>query len=91
MDHVRFYPCHPYNYRAPTDALIVKNFLCREVVDGGRISLSTDREEVSLTLESTTRDDNGYWNCTAQVYDGVNIIGQSVERPIRLVVVGEFT
>ena len=60
-------------------------------MDGGRISLSTDREEVSLTLESTTRDDTGYWNCTAQVYDEDNVVGQPVERPIRLVVVGEFT
>ena len=64
---------------------------CRQVVDGGRISLSTGREEVSLTLESTTVNDTGYWNCTAQVYDGDNVVGQSVEGHIRLVVVGEFT
>ena len=61
------------------------------MVDGGRISLTTDKEEVSLILENTTRDDTGYWNCTAQVYDGGNVVGQPVERPIRLVVVGEFT
>ena len=61
------------------------------MVDGGRTSLTTDREEVSLTLESTTGSDTGYWNCTAQVYDGANVVSRSVERPIRLVVVGEFT
>ena len=61
------------------------------MVDEGRISLSTDKEEVSLTLKSTAGNDTGYWNCTAQVYDEDNVVGQPVERPIRLVVVGEFT
>jgi hypothetical protein len=59
----------------------------REVVEEGRISLSTGRELVSLTLSSTRQNDTGYWNCSAQVYDGANVVGQPVGRDIRLVVV----
>ncbi|CAI8043848.1 Hemicentin-2 [Geodia barretti] len=59
----------------------------RVATAGGRTSLSTGREVVSLTLSSTRQYDTGYWNCSAQVYDGANVVGQSVGRDIRLVVV----
>ena len=28
-DHVRFHPCHPYNYRESTDSLIEENVVLR--------------------------------------------------------------
>ena len=64
---------------------------CRVATAGGRISLSSSGEVVSLTLSSTRQNDTGYWNCSAQVYDGANVVGQPVGRDIRLVVVGEST
>ena len=59
------------------------------MVEEGRIALNTGREVVSLTLSSTAQIDTGYWNCSAQVYDGANVVGQPVGRDIQLVVVGK--
>ena len=64
----------------------------REVVEGGRISLSCSKKKVSLTLEITTMEDSGDWNCSAQVYETDSLkFGQPVERNIHLVVVGKST
>ena len=53
--------------------------------------MSRGREEVSLTLDSSTRGDNGTWTCSAQVYDSEgHAVSQPVERTVELVVVGEF-
>ena len=61
------------------------------VSEGGRISLSRGREEVSLTLDSSTRGDNGTWTCSAQVYDSEGqTVSQPVVRTVELVVVGEL-
>ena len=60
------------------------------VSEGGRVSLSSGREEVSLTLATSTREDDGNWSCSAQVYESVTLtVGQPVQRTIQLVVVGE--
>ena len=64
---------------------------CRVATAGGRISLSSSGEVVNLTLSSTRQNDTGYWNCSAQVNDGANVVGQPVGRHVRLVVVGEST
>ena len=56
------------------------------------MSLSSGREEVSLTLATSTREDDGNWSCSAQVYDTSTLketVGQPVQRTIQLVVVGE--
>ena len=53
--------------------------------------MSSGREEVSLTLDSSTREDDGTWTCSAQVYDSEGqTIGQPEERTVELVVVGEL-
>ena len=53
--------------------------------------MSSGREEVSLTLDSSIRGDNGTWTCSAQVYDNEGqTVSQPVERTVQLVVVGEF-
>ena len=65
-------------------------FYCREAVAGGRIFLnSTGRDVVSLSLNGARENDAGYWNCSAQVYDGDVVVGGPVEWDIQLVVVGE--
>ena len=63
---------------------------CSVVSEGGRVSLSSGREEVSLTLATSTREDDGNWSCSAQVYESDTLtVGQPVQRTIQLVVVGE--
>ena len=68
--------------------------LSSEVTSGGRYTLSSGREVVSLTLDSSDRADAGNWTCTAQVYDergtGSLTVGGPVEISVQLVVVGEF-
>ena len=59
---------------------------------GGRYTLSSGRDVVSLTIDTTDRTDAGNWNCTAQVYEnGTDSlrVGEAVMRSIHLVVVGE--
>ena len=59
---------------------------------GGRYTLSSGRDVVSLTIDTTDRTDAGDWNCTAQVYEsGTDSlrVGEAVMRSIHLVVVGE--
>ena len=64
---------------------------CSVVSEGGRISVSSGREEVSLTLDSSTREDNGTWTCSAQVYDNENqTLSQPEERTVQLVVVNKL-
>ena len=64
---------------------------CSVVSEGGRISVNSGREKVSLTLDSSTRGDNGTWTCSAQVYDSEDqTVGQPVERTVQLVVVCEL-
>ena len=63
------------------------------MVPGGRYTLSSGREVVSLTLDSSDRTDAGNWTCTAQVYEsgtGSLPVGGPVEISVQLVVVGEF-
>ena len=48
------------------------------VSEGDGISVSSGREEVSVTLDSSTKEDNGTWTCSAQVYDSE---GQTVGQP----------
>ena len=65
-----------------------------EVSSGGRYTLSSGRPEVSLTLDSSVRGDSGDWTCSAQVFEsnataGPMMVGESVNRTIELVVVGE--
>ena len=63
---------------------------CRVVApEGERVSLISGRDIVSLSLNSARENDTGYWNCSAQVYDGDVIVGGPVEWDIQLVVVGE--
>ena len=66
--------------------------LCRsEVTSGGRFTVSSGRDVVSLTLDSSERGDAGNWRCTAQVYEtGSLTVGGPVERSVQLVVVGRF-
>ena len=53
--------------------------------------MSSGREEASLTLDSSTREDDGTWTCSAQVYDSEGqTVGHTVERTVRLVVVCEL-
>ena len=53
--------------------------------------MSSGREEVSLTLDSSTREDNGTWTCSAQVYDSEGqTVSQPLERTVQLVVVCEL-
>ena len=53
--------------------------------------MSSGREEVSLTLDSSIRGDNGTWTCSAQVYDSEDqTVSQPVERTVQLVVVCEL-
>ena len=62
-------------------------------MEGGRYTLSSGRDVVSLTIDTTDTTDTGYWNCTAQVYEnGTDSlrVGEAVMRSIRLVVVGEY-
>ena len=56
---------------------------------GERVSLSSGRNTVSLSLNSVRENDTGYWNCSAQVYDDDVVVGGPVEWNIQLVVVGE--
>lgn len=59
---------------------------------GGKYTLSSGRDVVSLTIDTTARTDTGYWNCTAQVYENGTdslTVGEPVMRSIQLVVVGE--
>ena len=53
--------------------------------------MSSGRDEVSLTLDSSTREDDGTWTCSAQVYDSEGqTVGHTLERTVRLVVVCEL-
>jgi hypothetical protein len=59
-----------------------------EVTEGGRVTLSSGVEEVSLSLASSARGDSGTWTCRAQVYEREDVtVGQPVERTVDLVVV----
>ena len=63
------------------------------MISGGRYTLSSGRDVVSLTLDSSDRTDAGNWTCTAQVYEsgtGSLPVGGPVEISVQLVVVGEF-
>ena len=63
------------------------------VTDGGRYTLSTGRDVVSLTVSNVGRNDTGDWNCTVQVFENVTtglVVGEPVERLVTLVVVGKF-
>ena len=54
--------------------------------------MSSGRAVVSLSLDSTDREDAGNWTCTAQVYENITTglpVGAPVERTIQLLVVGE--
>ena len=54
--------------------------------------MSSGRAVVSLSLNSTDREDAGNWTCTAQVYENITTgltVGTPVERTIQLLVVGE--
>ena len=54
--------------------------------------MSNGRAVVSLSLDSTDREDAGNWTCTAQVYEDITTgltVGAPVERTIQLLVVGE--
>ena len=54
--------------------------------------MSSGRAVVSLSLNSTDREDAGNWTCTAQVYEDITTgltVGAPVERTIQLLVVGE--
>ena len=60
------------------------------VAEGGRVSLSSGREQVALSLASTTRYDEGYWNCSAQVFESEGLtVGEAAEGTVQLVVVGK--
>ena len=55
--------------------------------------MSSGREVVSITVDSTNRADAGNWICTAQVYEngtGSLTVGGPVEVSVQLVVVGKF-
>ena len=58
---------------------------------GGRVTLSSGRDVVSLTLSSSDRGDAGSWTCTAQVYEENSSlpVGEPVLRSVQLVVVGK--
>ena len=67
--------------------------LSSDIMEGGQYRLSSGRNVVNLTVDTTERADAGYWNCTAQVYEnGTDSlrVGEAVMRSIQLVVVGEF-
>ena len=54
--------------------------------------MSSGRDIVSLTLDSSERGDAGNWTCTAQVYEtGSLTVGGPEERSVQLVVVGRFS
>ena len=60
---------------------------------GGKFTLRSGREVVSITVDSTSREDAGTWTCTAQVYEngtGSLTVGGPVEVSVQLVVVGKF-
>ena len=65
--------------------------LTSEVEEGGRYTLSSGRDIVSLTLTNSVSDDTGEWTCSAQMYEsGTTLtVGQPVERTIQLTVVGK--
>ena len=69
-------------------------FVCSEVFQGDRYILSSGRDIVSLTLNSSVRGDTGEWTCSAQVYEdsvtGMKEMGEPVERTLQLVVGESF-
>ena len=54
--------------------------------------MSSGRAVVSLSLDSTDREDAGNWTCTAQVYESDSTpLGPPVNVSVELIIVGECT
>jgi hypothetical protein len=74
----------------PIPTVVWRDSSGSEVSSGGRFTLSSGREVVSITVNITNREDAGNWTCTAQVYEngtGSLTVGGPVEVSVQLVVV----
>jgi len=60
------------------------------IAAGGRFTVSSGTETVSLTVANTVQGDSGNWTCTVQVFIMNNEpVGDKVQHSVKLLVVGK--